>query len=167
MIERKTIHKRFWVWDFEKEERWLNEMALDGWALENAGFCRYTFVRCEPGEYIIRIQMNKDADYRSFVEGLGAEYVGGCVNWAYFRRKAELGSFDLFSDIDSRIKHLDRIGKMLWLLCLANLLIGVTNLMNGRTISILNLLCAAILSYGLGRIHGKKEALETERLLHE
>ena len=167
MIERKTIHKRFWVWDFEKEERWLNEMALDGWALENAGFCRYTFVRCEPGEYIIRIQMNKDADYRSFVKGLGAEYVGGCVNWAYFRRKAELGSFDLFSDIDSRIKHLDRIGKMLWLLCLANLLIGVTNLMNGRTISILNLLCAAILSYGLGRIHGKKEALETERLLHE
>ena len=167
MIERKTIHKRFWVWDFEKEERWLNEMALDGWALENAGFCRYTFVRCEPGEYIIRIQMNKDADYRSFVEGLGAEYVGRCVNWAYFRRKAELGPFDLFSDIDSRIKHLDRIGKMLWLLCLANLLIGVTNLMNGRTISILNLLCAAILSYGLGRIHGKKEALETERLLHE
>lgn len=167
MIERKTIHKRFWVWDFEKEERWLNEMALDGWALENAGFCRYTFVRCEPGEYIIRIQMNKDADYRSFVEGLGAEYVGGCVNWDYFRRKAELGSFDLFSDIDSRIKHLDRIGKMLWLLCLANLLIGVINLMNGRTISILNLLCAAVLSYGLGRIHGKKEALETERLLHE
>ena len=167
MIERKTIHKRFWVWDFEKEERWLNEMALDGWALENAGFCRYTFVRCEPGEYIIRIQMNKDADYRSFVEGLGAEYVGGCVNWDYFRRKSELGPFDLFSDIDSRIKHLDRIGKMLWLLCLANLLIGVTNLMNGRTISILNLLCAAVLSYGLGRIHGKKEALETERLLHE
>ena len=167
MIERKTIHKRFWVWDFEKEERWLNEMALDGWALENAGFCRYTFVRCEPGEYIIRVQMNKDADYRSFVEVLGAEYVGGCVNWAYFRRKAELGPFDLFSDIDSRIKHLDRIGKMLWLLCLANLLIGVTNLMNGRTISILNLLCAAVLSYGLGRIHGKKEALETERLLHE
>ena len=167
MIERKTIHKRFWVWDFEKEERWLNEMALDGWALKNAGFCRYTFVRCEPGEYIIRIQMNKDADYRSFVEGLGAEYVGGCVNWDYFRRKAELGSFDLFSDIDSRIRHLDRIGKMLWLLCLANLLTGVTNLMNGRTISILNLLCAAVLSYGLGRIHGKKEALETERLLHE
>ena len=73
----------------------------------------------------------------------------------------------MFSDIDSRIAHLDRIGKTTWLLCLANLLIGVSNLLGGRTISIINLLCAALLSYGLGRIHGKKESLESERLLHE
>lgn len=76
-------------------------------------------------------------------------------------------SKNLFSDIDSRIAHLDRIGKTTWLLCLANLLIGVSNLLGGRTISIINLLCAALLSYGLGRIHGKKESLESERLLHE
>ena len=167
MNERKTIHKIFWVWDFEKEERWLNEMVQEGWALEKAGFCTYTFVRCEPGEYIIRMQMNQDADYRSFVEGLGAEYVGGCVNWFYFRRKAELGAFDLFSDIDSRIAHLKRIGKMLWLLCIANIVIGLSAVSSGRTYSSINLLCAALLSYGLGRIHGKKEALENERLLHE
>jgi hypothetical protein len=30
-----------------------------------------------------------------------------------------------------------------------------------------NLLCATLLMYGLGRIHGKKEALEKERELHE
>lgn len=167
MNERKTIHRIFWVWEFEKEERWLNEMALEGWALDKAAFCSYRFVRCEPGEYILRMEMRKSTEYRNFVEGLGAEYVGGCVNWLYFRRKAELGDFDLFSDIDSRIDQLDRIGKMLWLLCLANLLIGVSNLMSGRTISILNLLCAAVLSYGLGRIHGKKESLEHERALHE
>ncbi len=167
MNERKKIHRIFWVWEFEKEERWLNEMALEGWALNKAAFCSYRFVRCEPGEYIIRMEMSKSTEYRNFVEGLGAEYVGGCVNWLYFRRKAELGDFDLFSDIDSRIGQLDRIGKMLWLLCLANLLIGISNLMSGRTISILNLLCAAVLSYGLGRIHGKKESLEHERTLHE
>ena len=34
MSERKTIHRVFWEWDFEKEERWLNEMAMNGWALE-------------------------------------------------------------------------------------------------------------------------------------
>ena len=27
MSERKTIHRVFWEWDFEKEERWLNEMV--------------------------------------------------------------------------------------------------------------------------------------------
>jgi hypothetical protein len=74
------------------------------------------------------MEMNADRDYRSFVEETGAEYVGGCVNWIYFRRKAELGSFDLFSDIDSRIAHLARIGKSLWLICLANLIIGVVNI---------------------------------------
>ena len=31
----------------------------------------------------------------------------------------------------------------------------------------INLLCATLLMYALGRIHGKKEALEKERALHE
>ena len=24
MSETKTLHKLFWIWEFEKEERWLN-----------------------------------------------------------------------------------------------------------------------------------------------
>ena len=96
MNTRKTIHKVYLAWDFKKEELWLNEMAAEGWALEHAAFCSYTFVRCEPGEYIIRMEMNADRDYRSFVEETGAEYVGVCVNWIYFRRKAELWSFEQF-----------------------------------------------------------------------
>lgn len=31
MREKKTVFKLFFVWDFEKEERWLNEMAQEGW----------------------------------------------------------------------------------------------------------------------------------------
>ena len=119
MKEKKTVFKLFFVWDFEKEERWLNEMAQEGWVLDNTGFSFYTFVRCEPGEYIIRLEMNPSSDYRAFVKELGAEYIGGCVNWVYFRRKAELGSFELLSDIDSRLTHLSRIDRMLSLLCLA------------------------------------------------
>ena len=30
MREKKTVFKLFFVWDFEKEERWLNEMAQEG-----------------------------------------------------------------------------------------------------------------------------------------
>lgn len=60
MNTRKTIHKVYLAWDFKKEELWLNEMAAEGWALEHAAFCSYTFVRCEPGEYIIRMEMNAD-----------------------------------------------------------------------------------------------------------
>lgn len=57
MSETKTLHRNFWVWEFEKEERWLNEMAQEGWALQNAGFCTYTFEKTEPGQYIIRLAM--------------------------------------------------------------------------------------------------------------
>jgi hypothetical protein len=66
MRERKTINKVFFVWDFEKEERWLNEMAMNGWALCYVGLCRYTFEKCEPGEYTIRL----DARARSGIHQL-------------------------------------------------------------------------------------------------
>ena len=80
MAERKKVWKWYWVWDFEKEERWLNQMAMEGWVLTEVGFANYTFERCEPGDYIIRLQMhNPDDEYLAFLEELGAEYIGRAV----------------------------------------------------------------------------------------
>ena len=136
MSETKTLHRNFWVWEFEKEERWLNEMAQEGWALQNAGFCTYTFEKTEPGQYIIRLAMlDSSPDFESFMEELEAQSVGHCFSWGYFRRSAQLGPFDMFSDVDSRISHLNKIGQMVRLLCLANLLIGVTNIFSGASLA--------------------------------
>ena len=122
-MERKTITRWFWVWQFEKEEEWLNEMAANGWVLESVGFCKYTFVRCEPGEYTVRTEMHPyDDQYVKFMEETGAEYVGRMMMWIYFRKKTEDGVFDLYSDIDSKISHLDRIGKVLLAIGGANLI---------------------------------------------
>ena len=169
MTERKTIKKWFWVWEFEKEEHWLNTMAQSGWVLDDVSFCTYHFVACEPGEYSVRLEMHSaDDDYISFMEETGAEYVGRMVQWIYFRKKTEHGPFDLFSDLDSRIAHLDRIGKMLLAVGGANLAIGLANTFNPVvSLGWINLLCATLLMYCLGRIHGKKEALEKSRLLQE
>ena len=168
MEKRKTVRKWVWVWDFEKEENWLNEMAMNGWLLDGIGFCTYYFVRCEPGEYSVRLEMRTyDESYVQFMEETGAEYVGRMMMWIYFRKKTADGAFDLFSDIDSRIRHLDRIGKMLSIIGGANLLIGIANTFSPARLGWINLLCATLLMYSLGRIHGKKEALEKERLLHE
>ena len=168
MEKRKTIQKWFWVWEFEKEENWLNEMAMNGWVLESVGFCAYHFTRCEPGEYTVRLEMHPyDEAYVQFMQDTGAEYVGRMRMWIYFRKKAADGAFDLFSDIDSRIIHLDKIGKMLTAVGGANLLIGIANTFSPARLGWINLLCATLLMYCLGRIHGKKEALEKERLLHE
>ncbi len=169
MENRKTIRKWFWVWDFEKEEDWLNEMALNGWALDGIGYCTYHFVRCEPGEYNIRLEMHPyDEEYVSFMEETGAEYIGRMMMWIYFRKKTVDGAFDLFSDIDSRISHLNKICRILTIVGGANLLIGIANSIGwGSRLGWVNLLVATLLMYALGRIHGKKEALEKERLLHE
>lgn len=169
MSDFKTVHKWSWVWDFEKEEAWLSEMAESGWVLSGVGFCTYHFAKSEPGEYTIRLEMHAaDAAYLNFMSETGAEYVGRVFQWIYFRRKSSYGSFDLFSDIDSRIRHLDNIGKMLLAIGMANLILGLVNSFNPvSNVGWLNLLCCTVLMYGLGRIHGKKEALEKERMLHE
>ena len=168
-MERKIIKKWIWVWDFDKEERWLNSMAQQGWVLDRLGFCRYEFVRCEPGEYIVRLEMREhDESYLSFMADTGAEYVGRMVKWIYFRRKAELGAFDIFSDLDSRLEHLKKISWMLRVVGIANLVIGLANSINPYVpLGWINLLCATLLMYALGRIEGKQEALEQDRLLME
>ena len=162
-METKTVRKAFAVWDFDKEEEWLNSMAQEGWALTKVGFCKYVFERTEPGEYIIRLEMHDyEDDYISFMRDTGAEYVGRVLQWLYFRKKAELGEFELFSDIDSRINHLKNVSNTLLLIGGANVIIGLTTSFGG-----INLLCAVAAAYGLGRVHGKKEALERERRIRE
>ena len=37
MSNNMTVHKWYWVWDFEKEEKWLYEMAMQGWTLASVG----------------------------------------------------------------------------------------------------------------------------------
>jgi hypothetical protein len=168
MAERKKIWKWFWVWDFEKEERWLNQMAMEGWVLVDVGWANYTFERCEPGDYIIRLQMHKpDEAYLSFLEEMGAEYIGRVVQWIYLRRKAEEGPFELFSDTQSKIEHLNWIARTLLPLGIANLLFGVVNSINTNPLGALNVVVATLIMYGLGRIHGKIESLEKDRDLQE
>jgi len=168
MDELKKVRKWYWVWEFEKEEQWLNGMAQSGWKLERIGFAVYYFTKCDPGEYTIRLEMrNNDEEYITFMRELGAEYVGRMAKWIYFRRPSSLGEFDIFSDIDSKLEHLEKIRKMLWGVGIANLVIGICNSLSPIHIGWINLLCATLLMYSLGRIEGKKEALEKERQLHE
>lgn len=117
---RKSICKWFFAWDFDKEEKWLNEMAAKGLALVAVSGIFYTFEQSEPGEYGIRIELlnnlpsfPESEEYIRFLESTGAEHIGSTFRWVYFRKKKVNGTFDLFSDYDCRIRHLNRV---LWLL---------------------------------------------------
>ena len=168
MRETKKIWKIFLVWNYDKEEEWLNEMAMNGWTLTAVGFCNYTFVKTEPGEYNIRMEMRPHDDgYLEFLRENDVEYVGRVLQWHYYRKKTSLGPFELYSDIESRIQHMDRIGKMLFAIGMANLLIGIANSIGPSRLGWINLLCATLLMYALGRIQGRKDELKKESILHE
>ena len=168
MRETKKIWKIFLVWNYDKEEEWLNEMAMNGWTLTAVGFCNYTFVTTEPGEYNIRMEMRPHDDgYLEFLRENDVEFVGRILQWHYYRKKTSLGPFELYSDIESRIQHMDRIGKMLFAIGMANLLIGIANSIGPSRLGWINLLCATLLMYALGRIQGRKDELKKESILHE
>ena len=179
---RRTIHKWFWAWDFDKEEKWLNEMAAKGLALVAIGLCRYTFEECLPGEYNIRLELLENVPshaeserYIKFLEETGAEYLGSITRWVYFRKKTDCGEFNLFSDNSSRIKHLNRLLRLLGVLALSELCIGFSNISlsigSDRVYNISGgVVCVCLgllIGYGFLRLNRKKRKLKKEQQLFE
>lgn len=179
---KKKVFKLFY--DFEKEEQWLNQMAKKGWAFKKYTPGIYTFESCEEGQYIYRIEFLKyglkheeTKDYLQFLEETGITYVSSFSNWVYLRKAAEKGSFNLFSDIDSRILHYKRI-KNLWIFfttielvaVAANLILaGVTDERNWINLScgvILLPICIVFARMTI-RLIRKINQLESERLIRE
>lgn len=178
---RQTIHKVFFVWNFDKEEHWLNEMAAKGLCLVSVGFCKYEFEDCEPGEYRICLQLldkmprNPESQkYIEFMESTGAEQVGAFTRWVYFRKKASEGSFELFSDNASRVKYLTSITSFISLIIVLNLYIGLYNLFLVffldsaiNYIGLLNLAIGIWGSIGTIRLWKKRKRMKQEAQLFE
>ena len=171
---RKTIRKWFWVWEFDKEEQWLNEMAAKGLALVGVGFCRYDFEDCIPGEYQVRLELlenhlqhEESRKYIQFIESTGAEQVGNYFRWVYFRKRTADGPFDLYSDLESRIRHLKRIIALVLPISGANLCIGFSNVGNAMRTGIgianvgyLNLVIGILGCFGAWKLSKKRKRLE-------
>lgn len=178
---RKVVHKWFWMWNFDKEEKWLNEMAAKGLALASVGFFRYEFEDCVPGEFKICLEFleNKfrrveNAKYIEFLEETGAEHVGTFSRWAYFRKRVTEEDFKLFSDNTSRIKHLTRIIGFVALLLGVNLYMGCYNLFLYfywhnpiNMVGVINLLITAFGTIGLMRLFRKRKKLKSEQQIFE
>lgn len=113
---KHTVYKIFTIGAYEKEEKWLNEMAAKGMILTDVGFCRYVFEEGTPGEYTYRLELLnhlpshiESVSYLKFLEDTGVEHVGSYLRWVYLRKKVQDGTFELYSDVDSKIKHYKRI----------------------------------------------------------
>ncbi len=128
MTMSKIIEKRFYEWEFEKEEKWLNEMVNEGWILQKIDYnllklkAVYTFEQCEPDEYQIRIDIvhtnkmsNRTKEFVNFVKETGAEKIDTYSNFLYFKKKKSLGDFELYSDDSASLTRL-RLSKYIYLI---------------------------------------------------
>lgn len=171
-----------WFVDYEKEEKWLNEMSAKGFHFVHNSFCRYIFEEGAPGKYVYRLQLldnlpshPESRAYIRFMEEAGAEHVSSILRWVYFRKKASEGSFDLYSDLDSRIKHYGKIALLLSFPCGYNLFIGLTNLhlISGESSRLplffpwLNIGLAALIAPVIVSTLRKMSALKKEKQLRE
>lgn len=174
---RKVVYKGFFVWNFEKEEKWLNEMATKGLALISVGPFRYEFEDSLPDEYEVRLELLKKSvdnpeseSYIRFVEGTGAEYIGTFKRWVYFRKKTKEGSFELYSDNSSKIKQIERIIGSILFIVLLNIFFGAENIYfmlsldsAFNAMGFINLFLGVFGLIGIIRLWKKKKKLERDK----
>lgn len=180
---KQTVYRAFWLWQFEDEEKWLNQMSAKGLHLTDVGLFRYVFEEGTPGAYRYRLEMldhgpghPESRQYIAFLEETGAEHVASLKNWVYFRKRAEDGPFDLYSDLDSRLRHLGRVAALAAALavCLgAALLCQLAGaVLSGFPPAMLGTLLPlaafeALLAGGLCRLEKERRALRREREIRE
>lgn len=179
---RQTIRKWFWAWEFDEEDKWLNDMAAKGKALVSARYMTYEFEDSAPGEYAVRLEMleympdsEEGKQYIEFVESTGAEYIGHVMKWVYFRKKTADGPFELHSDNKTRMKHLKRIIALLRPLAVVNVGMSGYNFCVGIGLaspvnvvcSLLSVAVAVLLGVGMVKLNDKKLQLEKESQLFE
>lgn len=179
----KTIRYRmYFAWDYEKEEAWLNNMSEQGLQLVQPGFGRYVFEENHAVRYQYRLELlqqwsthSQSRDYIRFLEETGVEHMGSVMRWAYFRKPASEGNFELYSDFQSKIDHYKRI----LLIFLAVTPINIINLINmssryvesgdgsARTIVIILAILVSLLGLGSLKVFRQMSKLKKEMMIRE
>ncbi|GIP28550.1 hypothetical protein J23TS9_36800 [Paenibacillus sp. J23TS9] len=107
--------------NFDHEEQWLNEMAMQGYALVGKSFA-YEFAQVQPEnsnyrmDYRIFKTRQDFEDYKALFEDSGWTHIAGTKSSGsqYFKQTGEQEVEDIFSDVDSKAARYKRISDM-WL----------------------------------------------------
>ncbi len=115
-MSTQTLKKRklFMPWQDQQQEDWLREMSQQGWQLDHVYFpATYKFERVTPRDTIYRLdfkEKRKDREtYLQIFEDAGWEHVQSFNGWQYFRKPAEAGQGEIFTDTSSKVEKYRRI----------------------------------------------------------
>jgi hypothetical protein len=116
----KTVRKIFFVWQYKKEEQWLNEMSNQGWQLVKVDLGKYKFSPGKPSEYSYRLELlgkdlksKESTSYIDFLKDTGIEFVSEFAKWVYLRRKTAVGGFEQGNDNLYNLSHTHKIQEFL------------------------------------------------------
>lgn len=187
---RTRFHKLFWIWQLQKEEAWINEMASHGYGLISVGRITFDFEDIEPDRYGYKAVFRKGTsnsdnvrDFLKFMEELGIDNVGHVTfpNYTvvYLRYEKSEENLELYSDIDSKIEYektmCDYLNLVVWLNVFAwvlNMFIFIMGMIHnvGNFISLVSVINLVIAILCFKSIHTRKKKIKTltaEREIHE
>ena len=142
----------FLAWQHEKEEQWLNEMSKQGYQLAKVDFINYQFE--EDHRHSFEHQLvyvgekysdDQALDSQVFSKDEHVEHVLTANGWAYLRRNADLGKFELYADIASKVKNYSNVMTIVVNMGVANLLVVISNLLNLLGLSVYMIIGQAII----------------------
>jgi hypothetical protein len=110
--DKVVRYKLHFVWQDDKEERWLREMSRQGLHLVKANIlCRYVFRRGAPADVAYRLdyRRRRDPGYYQLFQDAGWEHVLSCMNWEYWRKAANGAEPEIFTDAVSKADRLRRV----------------------------------------------------------
>ncbi|MBS6508463.1 MAG: DUF2812 domain-containing protein [Paraclostridium bifermentans] len=105
------MNKSKLFFDIEKETKWLNSLAKQGYRLTGKSWFTYSFKPCEKDAYIYQVEKRKpftsdeNLDYIDFISSLDINTVAIQWGWFYFEKENDGKEFEIFSDIQSKISH--------------------------------------------------------------
>ncbi len=106
--------------NYDKEEKWLNDMAKKGYGLKNADCFGYEFYSTKPENATIRIDYRNFNSKKTFVDycmlfqDSGWQHIVGSKfsGTQYFKKTDENGEDDIFSDVISKAGKYKRLSNM-------------------------------------------------------
>lgn len=174
----KIVNRLFFVWEDEKETKWLNEMSRSGWHFQSiSGLTKYIFTKGEPKNIIYQLDYNTsfnlDSEYLQIYKDSGWNYLGSMFSWQYFCKEYEEdGVNEIFTENIDKIK---RNKKILWVLspiAILNLYLAIQNFfihIHGRVfefdlfIPAVNFFCTLLLIFSIVKIVLRNNKIKNQR----
>ncbi|MED4057561.1 DUF2812 domain-containing protein [Niallia taxi] len=178
----KKVKYRLFL-DHEKEEKWINDMAVNGWNLEKFAFSRFIFTKGEPGKFVYRNELisgmstTEKKDYFEILKDSGITIIQEFGGWIYMEKAVSDGPLEIFTDIKSKLDYYTRILSVFLLLFFVNICLGLSNLnffsnqsnlgFINSTMGFINIFVAALIAYPIIKIIYRKRHLQRKHQFFE